>query len=445
MFEFWNKLTSVWGYDENEKTFIISSTSKKPDQKNSDRQTVVLQAAENYYFLALFSGVKEAFSKEDDYRFVAMWPTIFSVKQKFDWLHPLRILYSIFNAFFREEKWIKLYQSIADPILFIDKGSPLNKIKNGWRAIRIWLSLSSKDDLIRLSIDEIYCGDLIYDTYLRYRVRPTVRLGSISLLHYIYKCIGVIASVQEIVTENNINYYFSSYSTYIQHGIPVRIFLNHGIEVYASGNFQQRFKKLTKEDWHHTSAHKNYFSQFKMLEGQSEKIAKGVHLLENKFKGAIDSATAYMQRSAFHSSSNTKEPLDYDGVVFMHDFYDSPHIYSSMLFPDFYEWAIFTLDLISKNNLRVGVKPHPNQVANSKKDIASLKRQFPSIRWIDPQTSNIQIFNSGIQFGISVYGTVLHELAYQGINQICAGDNPHVSFEVVHSPKPLPEYESMIL
>ncbi|MEQ9415456.1 MAG: hypothetical protein RIF39_16590, partial [Cyclobacteriaceae bacterium] len=101
--------------------------------------------------------------------------------------------------------------------------------------------------------------------------------------------------------------------------------------------------------------------------------------------------------------------------------------------------------LIEKNKLKVIVKPHPNQVADSSIVIERLKTKFPTLQWINPHVSNTSLLTSEVKFGISIYGTVLHELAYHGITAICAGDNPHSSFNFVQYPKTIAEYDWMIL
>ncbi len=408
---------------------------------------VLIQAPSDHYFLSLFLEVIKTYSQKGSHNFVGLQPTLYTLKQKRDFLLPIRLIYSWVNKILSNRKWSRLYYGAGvNSITKVDHVSFITRLRFYPRAFKIWRTLKSKDDLINLNIDGIYCGDLIYDTYLRYRVRPTVNVQSISMLYFIHSALCVLAFSEKVAqSKTRIAALFSSYSTYIHHGIPVRVFLKHGIAVYTSGNFQQRFKKLSITDAFHTKTHGSYAQDFKALDHQNEKIELGLSMLKKKFSGVIDSATAYMKQSAYGGSPLTHSKLDLDGVVFLHDFYDSPHIYSWMLFPDFYEWVEHTFSIIEKHNLNVGVKPHPNQVVESSQIINGLKRKYPSLKWIDPKTTNSQILNSGIKFGISVYGTILHELAYHGITPICGGDNPHASFSFVQTPKNIKEYEEMIV
>jgi hypothetical protein len=418
---------------------------KRTHDKHSP--VVLIQTPASHYFLSLFMEVIKNHSLKGSFNFEGLQPNLYTLKQKRDLLWPLRLIYSWTNNVLVNRKWTKLYHAAGvNSVSKVDHVGFLTRLRFYLRAFKIWRTLKSKDDLINLSIDGIYCGDLIYDTYLRYRVRPTVNVQSISVLYFIHSALCVLAFSEKMARNKaRIVSFFSSYSTYIQHGIPVRVFLKHGIPVYTSGNFQQLFKKLSTTDVFHTKTHKEYAQDFKTLDQQKEKIELGLNMLEKKFNGTIDSATVYMKQSAYGGSPVTDVKLDFDGVVFLHDFYDSPHIYSWMLFPDFYEWVECTFAIIEKYNLNVGVKPHPNQVVESSQAIDELKRKYPSLKWIDPKTTNSQILNSGIKFGVSVYGTILHELSYHGITPICAGDNPHASFNFIQTPKSIKEYEEMIV
>jgi hypothetical protein len=448
LLNFLQKLKGVWGYDANEKAFIATGLSSQRNQTDGDPKKIAIQAPTDYYYLALYAQLISQLQQKDNYHVTAIGPIIYFPKAKLDLLYPIRILYAIINFHFLKRKWMRLYKAIGINQFFNMDSLALHKRPRlFFSAYKIWRGLKSKRDLLNLSINGIYCGDLIYDNYLRFMVKPTVSINSLNLLMEIYDGICVIESTEKTAKENRFLNYFASYSTYIHHGIPIRVFLKHDICIYTSASLQQKFKKLSAADYLHTVSHKDYYQTFKTLDNQPEKIAMCLKLLDDRFKGVIDTATSYMKKSPYQKSADAEGTLGtkFDGIMFLHDFYDSPHAYSSMLFVDFYEWVKHTLDLIVKHNLNIGVKPHPNQTENSRRDIVRLKEQYPSLQWIDPHTSNHKIINSGITFGISIHGTILHELAYHGINPVCAGDNPHTSYGFVHYPKTIADYDKMIV
>ncbi len=436
------KINPNWGFDQNEKIWL--KNLRKTEEIRPGKEFLFVQSPQDYYILSLWF---EAKAKTNNVELVALDPTIFFLKLKKDLLFPVRLVYNLVNNFLRKRKWSQLYLTLSvSKQLQVNETPILKKIglfKDAWK---VWQKINSKEELLNLHLKGYYCGDLIYDTYLRYRIRPTVNISSISLLYFIYVALCVIKNCEQLVKKYKIQTYLTSYTTYIQHGVPVRVFLKHNVDVYSAGNLQQRLKKLTPSDYYQTSTHKDYSKTFNTLSEKSDRLAIGHSLLQNKFKGVIDQSTAYMKSSAFtHSAEEPKDVLNFDGVLFLHDFYDSPHIYESMLFPDFYEWVEFTFKIILKHKLNIGVKPHPNQTTESCRDIEYLQQKYPSMRWLNPATSNVHILNSGIKFGISVYGTVLHELAYHNIIPICAGDNPHTSFDFILFPKSKDEYQNMIV
>ena len=100
------------------------------------------------------------------------------------------------------------------------------------------------------------------------------------------------------------------------------------------------------------------------------------------------------------------------GVVFLHDFYDAPHYYGSMIFNDHYEWTNHILNFIKKNNLSIGVKIHPNAVFDSNKIYELFKKIYPNIVWIKKTYqmviySNYQILNLQYQI-MEVFFTRWH-------------------------------------
>ena len=91
------------------------------------------------------------------------------------------------------------------------------------------------------------------------------------------------------------------------------------------------------------------------------------------------------------------------------------------------------------------MKPHPNQLPESREVVASLQKQYPGVLWLPPSLSNRTIFASGIRCGVSVYGTILHELAYHGIAALAAGDHPHTDFHIAITPASVEEYTRLLL
>lgn len=439
------KIYRRWFFDSNEKALLNKVDQPKTQSYSCTKDIIVIQAPADHYYLCLYGMLVANIKKSNTIGISAIYSDIFTIRPAKKIFILSSIIY-FFDSLLIKRKWKKLYPAIGvDSFVAIDRANIFQKIKYMFNAFKVWRKFKTKEQILNFSINNIECGDLIYDTYLRYEVRPTVDIADSRLIYYIYKSYCVLNSLTKLTSTKSVKAYYSSYATYIQHGLPVRYFLKEGIEVVTSGNLQQKFKKLSLHDYYHTAPHLTYETVFTNLSNKDLKIQAGLKLLNEKFAGVISQANSYMKKSVFSDTKLSLFSDTYDGVVFLHDFFDSPHIYSWMLFTDFYDWTTYTLNFIQKNDLNIAIKPHPNQTEESRKVIEDLKMIYKNIQWIEPTISNSVIFKSRIKFGISVYGTVLHELAYHGKNPICAGDNPHAAFNFVHTPSSIKSYEIMIL
>ena len=438
-------MLSDWFFDSNEKALLNTVTQSGRESRSGTKDIIVIQAPADHYYLCLYGMLVANLKIDSPVSVAAIYPDIFSIRPQKSFFLLSSLIY-FFDSILIKRKWKKLYRAIGvESFIEIGKVNVFQKAKYWFFAINAWRKFKTKEQVLEFSINNVECGDLIYDTYLRYEVRPTVNIADTRLIYYIYKAYCILNSVTKLTSTESVKAYYSSYSTYIQHGLPVRYFLKEGIEVVTSGNLQQKFKKLSLQDYYHTAPHLTYNTVFTNLANKDLNIQAGINLLNEKFNGVISQANSYMKKSVFADTELSMFSDTYDGVVFLHDFFDSPHIYSGMLFTDFYDWATYTLNFIQKNALNIAIKPHPNQTEESRKVIEDLKMKYKNIQWIEPTISNSVILKSKIKFGISVYGTVLHELAYHGKNPICAGDNPHAAFNFVHTPSSIESYDRMIL
>jgi len=439
-----DKLIRRWFFDSNDYKLL---SRKLPSDFEYHKETVIaIQTPEDYYYLGLYSLLIEHLNIENRSRFIGIYPKKFKLNQK-GFKSRLYNFFSPVDNYFFKRKWKKLYLSIGIDFIIDSKRVPLSKqILFCYYAWRDFKCLKNKNDLLQLKIDDIVVGDLIYDTFLRFESKPTIDVNSLSIWYYVYQAYCSVYNANNILDKFPVSQFYSSYSTYIQHGVHVRVFIKSNVEVYTSGNLQQRFKKLSKSDLFHTSYFLDYKKIYLESSNRFEYISYGMQKLNEKFSGKIDTHSSYLKNSPFQSKSSDDLSFlnNFKGIVFLHDFFDSPHIYPEMLFTDFYEWAVYTIETIIEENLNIAVKPHPNQTIESSKIVELFKKKYSRISWIDTNISNLDIFHSNIEFGVSVYGTVLHELAYFGKLPIAAGDNPHKSFDFVVQAESKVQYRNLL-
>ena len=344
------------------------------------------------------------------------------------------------------KKWVGLYKSFCDGVGYRSTGFKFlfGDVIDAFRAVKCWRGLGNKDTLNSLAVGGVLVGDLINDSYLRFKPAATVDLEDTYLWLIIWQAHRDIRRAKYYFSRVRPKLFITSYSSYIQHGIAVRVALQQGVRVFSFGNYQELAKELTLKDWTHTKNTDDYANRFSMLENQDQKLAEADAALTARMSGTIDSATAYMKKSAYAETGEPVPDVRGTAVIFLHDFFDSPHVYRDMVFPDFWEWASFTIETLEQANIRYFIKPHPNQIDLSSGVLNDLIRRYPGIRMISPNITNKQLVQAGMACAVTVYGTVAHEMAYLGVPTIGCGDNPHISFDFCKTAKNKTEYAELL-
>ena len=150
------------------------------------------------------------------------------------------------------------------------------------------------------------------------------------------------------------------------------------MKVFSGKNTSQYNKKISKND----TKHSEDFSQYKNKKDIIKKNKQFLRLsqldLNYRFSKIEKPTLSYMLTDTYNLKKNSNLNLkildNIDGVMFLQDFYDSPHDWGKLAFNDFYIWTIFTLNIIKKYNLKIAIKPHPNSWHNSLDSVILYKR-----------------------------------------------------------------------
>jgi hypothetical protein len=433
--------------DKYEKEFI--NVNKKKTIKKLKKKNILVQIVTDYYYLAYYKTLIND-PKYSNYNFIGLWPYFQqTVRKRYLILEIFNEFYNKFIFLFIYIKWCKLYKSIGiRDIETIDSFSFLTK-KNNKKKI----FFKSRDDLLNFKINTINVGDIIYDTYLRFRASPTLFLKDHFLKKLIHKCYEIIFNLEKIFKKYNFVFFFTSYSSYIHHGLPVRFFLKKKVVVYSGKNNSQYNKHLTNNDLSHVEDFRKYKLYFNEIKKNKKLLEFSKHDLLKRFskKKKLNSNLSYLLTDTYNVKKNSNQEKNklknIDGVLFLQDFYDSPHDWGDLAFSDFYIWTIFTLNIIRKYKLKIAIKPHPNSWHNSADSVVlyeRLKKRYRNITWLNKDFPNKLIFKN-IKFGISCTGTVLFELAYHGIKAISCGTHPGIHFKFTIHAKNKFEYKYNLL
>jgi hypothetical protein len=313
----------------------------------------------------------------------------------------------------------------------------------------IYPGLKTKKDVEDLKVEGLWIGDLLYDSHLmKYRV-PTVEIQDKRFHSSLREALGYCIYWQDYFDSHNVKSVVVSHCVYTRNAIILRIAVRRGIPVYQANVFS--LYHLTPE---HLWAYNNFLSYpewFKSLSPQEQqaglKLAK--ERVERRFDGEVGVDMAYSTRSAFARNNNKRvirESPRIKVLIATHCFFDAPHPYGVNLFPDLHEWLTFLGKISERTDYDWYIKTHPDFLPGNTEALGSIICNYPKITLIPKDTSHLQIAEEGINFVLTVYGTVGFEYAALGIPVINASlCNPHIGYNFNIHPRSVEEYENILL
>lgn len=430
---------------KDEKYFIkhFSENNELSSNATGKKLKILIQMPENYYFLVLFALVIQFLKRL--YTLEIHWITIACEFQRIGKGSFLKR-----NSFF-ERKWTKLYTSLGGKMAFSNLCYSFDEdiIKD---AHDIFSSLKISKDLVDLRYKDVLVGDLVYDTYLRFKPAPTIDLKDEFLERILKSALQLVKNADAFTKKEQHDYLFTSYTSYIHHGVMTRVCLKDNVKVILLGLLDPLSKKITSFFSGHTKDYYWYKETFEKIEPikQSEHRETARISLEGRFQGRGDPGTYYMRQAAYSGNKEFetrafKETSKKRAVIFLHCFFDSPHVYRYMHYSDLYEWADTTIRIASsQSEFDFYVKPHPNAIKGNVEIVEKLKKKYPNVSFIPAETSNNQLTKEGFDVAFTVHGTLGHELPFFGISVVNAGDNPHVNYSFAVHAKSRDEYENYV-
>lgn len=342
--------------------------------------------------------------------------------------------------------WARAYGSMMRGMAYRSAAlHPWEDLKDWFKSNALWEVLQKGDENFSLHVDGIEVGDLVVDSYLRFRPAPFFDVKDPFVRRLLWQALRDLRQAKKYFGTAKPRLYLTSYTTYIEHGIAARVALQYGVPVWSFGSLGRFGKRLDVRDSYHTPNCSQYRSDFEQLAGQDECLGQARVQLERRLTGGIDIATSYMRNSAY-ATADCPVPEGLSGaiVIFLHDFYDSPHVYPGLVFCDFWRWICFTIEVLQQSGIAFYLKPHPNQIALSDEVLAKLRVKFPGLNWLPSGVTNRQLVEAGVVCGVTVYGTVAHELAYLGVPSIGCAQHPHHAFDFCRTATTKEEYRAFL-
>jgi hypothetical protein len=312
----------------------------------------------------------------------------------------------------------------------------------------IYPVLKTKKDVEDLSVEGLWIGDLVYDSHLMNNKIPTVNINDSKFIKSLKQALEIYVFWRDYFDTHDVKAVNVSHCVYTT-AIIMRLAIQRNIPAYQI-NATHAYYLTKKNLWAYDDFY--YFSEeFKKLsfEEGSNGLIEAKKRLEKRFSGEVGVDMNYSKKSAYTRINNNKvlsESPQLKILVAPHCFFDSPHPYGVSLFPDFYEWLTFLGRISEKTDYDWYIKTHPDFLPGNIPIIQKFINKYPKFTLIPAETSHHQIIEEGIDFALTVHGTIGFEYAALGVTVINASRcNPHVAYNFNIHPKDVESYEKLLL
>jgi hypothetical protein len=313
---------------------------------------------------------------------------------------------------------------------------------------KILASLRTKEDILDIEVEGCPIGGDIYEAYLAERLKPTVDVESPDFRGFLEESLRLFYFWSDYIRTHNVKAVILSHGVYM-YGIVRRICSMNGIMIYMpSLRSMLCLRNMEENSIPRLDLYREHFRKLP-IETRIRGIEWAKKQLDRRLSGEVGVDMQYSTKSAYSKSSTGTRVLDDTGkfkiLIATHCFFDNPHCYGRILFPDFYEWLEFLGKISGETDYEWYLKTHPDVLPGNDEVLAGILARYPRIKKLPPTVSHHQLREEGISVVLSVYGSVGHEYPLLGRHVVNAGPNPHIAYDFNHHPKSVEEYRNLLL
>lgn len=345
---------------------------------------------------------------------------------------PLRRLYSAFNV-----------RDHIIPTLSSQQRAQVSALMSELRT-----SLRTKRDVYDLRVRGAWIGIEIYEEYLSRCMQPTVKLEDPDFWKVCTEGVSLAVFWDDYFHSHKVKAVVVSHDCYLAYGLICKIAYNLGVPVYLA--YPTYFTRILKP-----FSRFNYFFDYRkrfarMPEGNKR---AGIELakkqLDRRFGGEVGVDMPYSKKSAWKRNEGAPRLLpDTDKtkvLICSHCFFDSPHAYGELLFVDFWDWLHFLGEISNRTDYEWFLKVHPDPLPGTIQIVKEILAKYPKIKMLPIDASHLQLVDEGLDWVLTVYGSVGHEYPAMGVPVMNAGLNPHIAYDFNFHPESLEQYEAWLL
>ena len=183
--------------------------------------------------------------------------------------------------------------------------------------------------------------------------------------------------------------------------------------------------------------------------------------IRNRFEGKTSNKIHELvtTKSANHNNYSIKNKVLKQNekikvLIATHNIGDAHNAFGKSYFEDFYEWLMFLGSISEKTNYDWYLKDHPyysdlkyatslDRTYNLSKKI---EKKFKNIKRLDPNLSHHQLREEGINFVLTIYGTISWEYAYYNVPVLTATNScPTMNFNFNYHSSNKKNYEKNLM
>ena len=439
MINFLKKVYNLFFLFNSQSKFIKHNKTVFNNNNSKKENIILLEQGESASNIIAYSYLASSLKEIQDAKIVSYFPRLpRTYLRQFMWWYKSNIGYYS----------TKIFKSFGTDYLLIPSlNKDLKKKSNSIYQDKL-KEINNKFDLEQLSINDIVFGDLIYDYYLNYYKKVTIDISSFDFKDHLKYCIDCIVFWIDFIENNKITAINTSHTVYTN-AIPIRIAVNYDIDsfqVHASHVY-----RLNKENFFAYKEFVNYKDDFLKLNPiqQLNGIEDAKERINKRFSGEIGVDMNYSKKSAFGKSFDfrlIKKSKRIKILIAPHCFYDSPHPFGDNLYPDVFDWLEALIKISQKTDYDWYVKTHPDFLEKTKKMVIEIFENHSNFTILPSNSSHLQIVKEGIDFALTMYGSIGFEYAAMNIPVINASlNNPHISFDFNVNPESIEEYENILM
>jgi len=366
----------------------------------------------------------------------------------------------IFNETYDSElmqSYVKTSKSICLPKLHLKKVYLL--LMSALLFFKAWYS----NDILSISYDDVKYGDIVYDTYLNQKQVGTIKKNDIRIILIIYFCIIRHERISKILrSDDAFNAVLVTHQIGLNGGVMLRTALRYGYTGYLRAGHNlctlQKLESLDEVyDYPYKPHPKDIDQIFASLDKDFNSVYERIYKQQTLGKYSMDALYAFSEKNKYYCDRNSFD-LDYkldcsmkNVFVMLHAFTDHPHShFRRMIFNDYYDWFIQTLNFAKKNNTVNWIfKQHPSIRYYPIKDVSFSDLFLDTSKNIVYIDENNQIDTRSLihcaNLVVTCMGSAGFELpAMGGVPSVTAGDNPYSNLGFALEPKTKEEYFTIL-